>query len=392
MREFLQTDANLYGYGMDEQKMERLPEKIKQMGGVEGQVRIFVEDYVYTYLYQYGKSDNAKEKVAALVGRHLQMNGQEAIIISGAIQGKASKNENGVVTFSDETWEYIGSQMEIYFKGMELVGWVHLQPGFGSLLMTKDEVFHGEYFKESWQVLFVLDCQDRIDTFYIYGGARSGLRQARGYFIYYDRNQEMQEYMLENTMVKPRVMPKEAVGEVDEKAEEGLQPKERMDAAADIRRVLKKRAREAEEAQKHRYTMLVGVSGTLCVVCLCMGFALFSGMSRLQSLEGEFLQVQNSYEHLAASMEGVRIQTVFAQESETIDEMAVDEEEEERVHEVQSGESLYYISRMYYGDNDGIERIMDANDIANPDKIFVGQVLRIPQGGADTDLVLNTSE
>ena len=32
-----------------------MPKRTKQMGGIEQRLRIFVEDYVYTYLYQYGK-------------------------------------------------------------------------------------------------------------------------------------------------------------------------------------------------------------------------------------------------------------------------------------------------------------------------------------------------
>ena len=30
-----------------------MPKRTKQMGGIEQRLRIFVEDYVYTYLYQY---------------------------------------------------------------------------------------------------------------------------------------------------------------------------------------------------------------------------------------------------------------------------------------------------------------------------------------------------
>ncbi|MBR6652042.1 MAG: hypothetical protein IKL30_02655, partial [Anaerotignum sp.] len=71
------------------------------------------------------------------------------VVISGAIQGKGTVQENGVERFSEETWEYLGGQMERYFKGMSIVGWVHCQPGFGAFLMAKDENFHREYFKEN---------------------------------------------------------------------------------------------------------------------------------------------------------------------------------------------------------------------------------------------------
>ncbi|WP_304509248.1 LysM peptidoglycan-binding domain-containing protein [Anaerotignum sp.] len=394
MRQYYDGDMNLYGYGIDEES-STLPEKTKQIGALESQMRIYIEDYVYTYLYQYGKSNGGKEKVAALVGRHLEMNGEDSVVICGAIQGKGASQKNGVESFSEETWEYIGSQMETYFKGMTLVGWVHLQPGFGSFLMAKDELFHEEFFKEKWQILFVIDSLDKMDTFYIYNEEKKSLRQARGYFVYYDKNKEMQEYMLDNSMVHPKEEEQVSVseeellkmqgGETLERKRRRPKPEERMDAAKEIRRVLQKRAKEAEEAQRGRYTMLVGVSSVLCVVCLCMGFALMSNMTRLRSLEGEIVSVQSSYAKLEESIEGVKVQAAFAaettepkQEENKEQPKQVEEEAVKTWYTVEAGDSLGFISSKYYGDNSGIAKIMNANDLENADMIYAGQSLLIP--------------
>lgn len=395
MRQYYDGDMNLYDYGVDE-GASILPEKTKQMGALESRIRIYIEDYVHTYLYQYGKSGGGKEKTAALVGRHLEINGEESVIISGAIQGKVAPQKNGAEGFSEETWEYIGSQMETYFKGMSLVGWAHLQPGFGSFLMAKDELFHEEFFKESWQVLFVIDSLDKMDTFYIYNEDGRGLRQSRGYFVYYDKNKEMQEYMLDNSTVYPKedlsaVAMEESFqeGELEnglERKKRRPRPEERMDAAKEIRRVLQKRAKEAEEVQKGKYTMLAGISGALCVVCLCLGFALMSNMTRLRSLEGEVLMVQSSYQKLEESIEGVKVQAAFAEEtkvekkSKVKDESKVEPKKEavETWYTVEAGDSLGYISSKYYGDNSGVNKIIQANDLENADMIFAGQSLLIP--------------
>lgn len=393
MRQYYDGDMNLYDYGVDE-GASILPEKTKQMGALENRIRIYIEDYVHTYLYQYGKSGGGKEKTAALVGRHLEINGEESVIISGAIQGKGTPQKNGAEGFSEETWEYIGSQMETYFKGMSLVGWAHLQPGFGSFLMAKDELFHEEFFKESWQVLFVIDSLDKMDTFYIYNEEGRGLRQSRGYFVYYDKNKEMQEYMLDNSTVYPKEDLSAMAAEEyypEEEMENGLErkkrrprPEERMDAAKEIRRVLQNRAKEAEEVQKGKYTMLAGISGALCVVCLCMGFALMSNMTRLRSLEGEIVMVQSSYQKLEESIEGVKVQAAFAAEPKVQEEPKAEPKAEskkevvETWYTVEAGDSLGYISRKYYGDNSGVNKIIKANDLDNADMIFAGQSLLIP--------------
>ena len=95
MRYYFDGDNNLYGRTQEGEFS--LPSKTKQMGSIENEVKIYMEDYVYTYLYQYGKSGGGKEKLAALVGRHYNVEGQETLIISGAIQGKGTMQELSLI-------------------------------------------------------------------------------------------------------------------------------------------------------------------------------------------------------------------------------------------------------------------------------------------------------
>ena len=390
MEYYFDGDSNLYD---KTEKEFNSPARVKQMGSIEGNVKIFVEDYVYTYLYQYGRSGGGREKLAALIGRHYVVNGQETVVISGAIQGKGTIQENGMERFSEETWEYIGGQMQTYFKGMSIVGWVHCQPGFGAFLMAKDESFHREYFREKWQVLFVLDTVDKLDTFYIYNEEGTSLRQARGYFIYYDKNREMQEYMLENSLVRPKETEGEkeqqerkriSAADGEEKAEERRRrkptPEERMDAAKDIRRVLKKREAAAKQAKKEHDRLLAAVSCVLCVVCVSLGVAMMQSLDRLRTVETELMAMQTSYETLAEDFEGVKVQQVFAvQQAETQADTAESNTEKTKKYIVEGGDSLGYISRKFYGDNSGVTRIMDMNGLKDADMIYEGQVLWIPE-------------
>ena len=399
MRYYFDGDSNLYGYHSDE-KPFTFPTKVKQMGAVDHRRKIYVEDFVYTYLYQYGKSHSCTEKVAALVGRQIEIDGEEILMICGAIQGKDATEENGTLTFSAATWEYVGSQMDKYFQGMTLVGWVHCQPGFGAFLMSKDEAFHKLYFQEPWQVLFVVDPVDKLDTFYIYNEEADVLQQAKGYFVYYEKNEEMQEYMLDHSVVKP----KEAKNPEEEKEENTAQekqdkeetrpqegprrrrrptPEERIDAAQEIRRVLQRRAKEAEAAQRSKYTMLTSVSCILCVICLCLGYGLFSNLNRLEELETKMAMVQDSYTVLAENVEDVKVQAAFAPRmTEAAEEESKEQEEtqktEGRIHVVEAGETLGSISQKYYGDGSGVEKIMNANGLDNPNRIVCGQELLIP--------------
>lgn len=383
MEYYFDSDSNLYD---KTEKDLHTPGRVKQMGSIENSMKIFMEDYVYTYLYQYGRSGGGREKLAALIGRHAVINGQETVVISGAIQGKGTVQENGVERFSEETWEYLGGQMERYFKGMSIVGWVHCQPGFGAFLMAKDENFHREYFKEKWQVLFVLDTVDKLDTFYIYNEEKTGLRQAKGYFIYYDKNREMQEYMLENSMVRPKeeqvLEEREKAAAMTEERRERRKPtqEERLDAAQDIRRVLKKREAVAKQAKKEHDRLLVMISCVLCVVCVSLGAAMLQSLDRLRTVETELMTMQTSYKALAEDFEGVKVQSVFAVQQAEMEEDAAEKKMERRKkYTVESGDSLGYISRKFYGDNSGIVPIMELNGLPDADRIYEGQILWLPE-------------
>jgi len=408
MQYLFNDDSNLYS-AVGEEDNITIPSHIKQIGSIENDIKIYVEDYVYTYLYQYARSGGNKEKLAALAGKRIVIDGQQNIIISGAIQAKNTKEQKGMESFTDETWEYINGQMQHYFKGLCLVGWVHTQPSFGTFLMAKDETFHKEYFKEPWQVLFVIDSLDKLDTFFIHNAEKTGLRPAKGYFIYYEKNQEMQEYMLENSLVRPRL---EKQTENTEKGEDNKQkkrptPEERMDAAKEIRRVLKKRAKEAEEENRSRLTMLAGVSSILCIACLFMGVSLLNNISRVRKLETEIATVQNSYYAMAEQLEEAQTQMVFAAQraeqqeqlrKEAEEKAARQKQEEERkaaeeqkrkaeeeknkvlaTYVVEEGDSLGYISNKFYGTSTGIKDIMQANGINDSNKIICGQTLVIPK-------------
>ena len=236
----------------------------------------------------------------------------------------------------------------------------------------------------------MVDTMDKLDTFYIYNEEGKGLRQARGYFVYYDKNREMQEYMMENSMIRPREEAEEGGRQAEVFAAEQTEGRqrqrrkptaeERMDAAKEIRKVLQKREKEVKQAKKEHDRVLAAVSGVLCVVCICMGLAMMQSLDRLRMVETELMAMQTSYQTLAEDFEGVKVQSVFAvQQAENVQQSATAEKVTNKKYTVESGDSLGYISRKFYGDNSGIARIMEANGLEDADMIYEGQALWIPE-------------
>ena len=180
-----------------------LPGNVKQMGAPDDELRIYMEDYVHTYLYQYSRSSVNGEKLAVLMGQSIVINGQNTIFISGVIQARFTEKIKGVETITNQSWKYISEDMEKYFPNLSVVGWMHSRPSFGAFVTSMDEEYHKKLFSDPNQVLFVVDPIDRLDRLYVLNEAKSALRPVKGYFIYYEKNTQMQEYMLENSLVQP---------------------------------------------------------------------------------------------------------------------------------------------------------------------------------------------
>ncbi len=376
------------------------PRNVKQMGSLDKEKNVYMEDYVYTFLGQLARS-GAGEHLAVLVGEvKTEEDGKETVMISGAIEGRETVMDADGTVFTEESWSYIHRQLALYFQGMQLVGWAHIQPDFGIYLMGKDEAFHKECFPESGHVLFLMDPVEKTDTFYVYDQSGRSLRPARGYFLYYEKNEAMQNYMVEHSPQKPKALVEEeeepiskpeaiarffGFGTKKKGPEEVI---DRVDAAGRIRRLLV-RKEEAQTAAHHRYVALSTVCASLCVACFLMAVHLVQNNGRIRTLEGEVLTMQANYDQMNAQLEEAA-RAVFASAQVTLEEAAEPEEEitEETaaetvqtaptIYQVQAGDTLWSISMAHYGTTDQVEAIREANALSDENWILEGDRLLLP--------------
>ena len=103
----------------------QLPEIVKQVGKANGRERVYLEDYVYTYLRELKKEAGMLPGRAALFGHVYHKNSCNFYMIYGAasvIGGlEYSKNEEQVRKEFFGDYELIG-YVNIYAKGRELPG------------------------------------------------------------------------------------------------------------------------------------------------------------------------------------------------------------------------------------------------------------------------------
>ncbi|MCL2373525.1 MAG: hypothetical protein FWC78_09030 [Defluviitaleaceae bacterium] len=72
-----------------------LPANIKQIGSIGDGLRIYVEDYVCTFLQQYAEAGEYNERLAFLVGRHIVIDGQEILFVAGHCTASIPRSMRG---------------------------------------------------------------------------------------------------------------------------------------------------------------------------------------------------------------------------------------------------------------------------------------------------------
>ena len=184
-----------------------LPRNIRQVGLTTGNMRIYIEDYVYTFLTRLARNavGSGKEQgcVAVFTGETKWNNGITYLFIRGALMVEDMEAASDHIDFSEKIWAKIQEDQAKYFPGQEITGWFFSRP---QMYMETDELLtriHLRYFGGE-KVLMLMEPQEREDAFFRY--ENNGMAHLGGYYLYYEKNPGMQTYMVDkNKELQPDV-------------------------------------------------------------------------------------------------------------------------------------------------------------------------------------------
>lgn len=255
--------------GRDTNENWKLPKNVRQMGEPGPGTKILVEDYVYTFLHQMAQDNLTCMKTAVLAGR---VEGAAAVYIQGAIEIDMGQEVRG--WFSHEHWREIFQDIQTWFDGLEIVGWYMANPGFPPILTEELKNLHMRNFSGNTHVFFQTDVLDNEEVFYIRG--EKGLAPACGYYIYYEKNDRMQEYMSRR------------------KGGIGIEPEGVMKdrAAARFRNVMQEK--REQNAQKKMFAFLYTACMFLVLVILVIGVTLVNNYDRMAHMEDTLHQISEN--------------------------------------------------------------------------------------------------
>lgn len=246
----------------------RIPRNIRQIGLVNENYRIYMEDYVFTFLNRLAGMQGAKEKnggcVAVLTGDTKWAEGTAYLFIRGALMAEDMEAAADHIDFTDEIWTAIHEEQEKYFPDQEIVGWFFAQP---QLSIEATEIFtriHLKYFGGE-KVMMLMDPVEKEDAFFCYENGLM-IRQS-GYYIYYEKNPLMQTYMIDkNQEIRP-----ELTEEVEDKA------------VKDFRKIiLGKKKEEPEETEEKTSVFSYAATACLVIAVLAVGANFYRNYQDMQ--------------------------------------------------------------------------------------------------------------
>ena len=172
----------------------RLPKNIRQIGDRDDVVKLYVEDYVNTYLKRLYPTGGQDLRVGILLGSTENYEGVPYIFIDGALEMEDVTAAGEKVIFSEAAWKKAYQSIEETFPKRTVQGWfICGAPGciLSPLNYWKQ---HTQYFGGKNQLMYLNSGIDGEEAAYI--TSDDGFYRLKGYSIYYERNQMMQDYMI----------------------------------------------------------------------------------------------------------------------------------------------------------------------------------------------------
>lgn len=377
----------------------KLPKNIRQIGERDQTVRLYVEDYVNTYLKRLYPRGGQDLRVGVLLGNVEEHEGTPYLFVDGAMEMEDVTENGEKVIFSETAWKKIYQNMEQVFPKRVILGWFLCGVQGTQLSPLNYWKQHGQYFAGKNQLMYLNSGLEGEEAIYI--TSEDGFYKLRGHSIYYERNQMMQDYMILRKDVR--------------RVETG--------AGDPVIRDFRQRMEESKRqvtARRSTVSVLGGVCTALSVVVLAGGVVMFNNYEKMKQMESVIASVMPSGEKMLEGKDddelvieeaaGKVYPTTAPQDvmGETADEStqapgkliietlppaptaaqaeapaettgpAAEAAANQTTYVIQDGETLYGICLKFYDNLDRLEEVCNLNGLTDENKIISGQKLILP--------------
>ena len=387
---------------------EILPKNIRQMGDRDDLYQIYLEDYAYTYIRKL-RMQEKMPRIGVLVGKTKVIDGNSCQFIYGALDVKGAKITDGIIRFPEDAWKKMHGEIQAFFPEYELCGW-YVKGGEGQVPeLLKLQQAHLSNFQENGMLLFL----GQEEEYSFWAGTGQNLFPVQGYYVFYERNEAMQEYMVRRSQGQ----------HIEEEGQDQV--------TRHFRTALRQMQEEKSEQKTRGSRLIYGVCAAMGILVVGLGAVMLGGFDRgnrseyqnqvgveagatAQNIQQDEPEVETVLGNLTSSAAAPETESETAQsesaresisgaetapESGTAAEPGTDtasgtaaasDTEAARAagipvngeaggyHIVQEGDTLQQISINAYGTILKVQEICELNGIEDPDKIIAGQKLKMP--------------
>lgn len=388
----------------------RRPKNIKQIGDVSSDKKIYIEDYAFTYINSIAYNSPQEEQAGVLLGELAKEGNERCVFVKGVIKAALGDTSDTGIYFNENIWNKIYSDTEKYFPDLSVVGWFAVMPEVTDERMARLKKLHLDNFAGNMKTLYLVDTVEKEEHFYLYENGT--LKRQKGYVCFYERNYEMQEYMLERS-----------------------EKKSCEDASDDrVIRNIRNVIREKEELKEQRKSgsFMYGVSAFLVVVIIVIGINLMNNYEKMRRLNQSVDNLMNQLEgnerggqdgddngvhdseasgDIGVDGNAIKVNRLSGdvyplEENSTSDKteretesdnkaasettQAISESETDAsvssvktdsysMYTVKQGDTLMGICKRYYGTTTKYQEVMQYNGLDDSDMLYIGQQIKLPE-------------
>lgn len=385
---------------------QQFPKNVRQIGNVSDSPKIYVEDYVDTFLNQLCDYNEENAVGAFLVGTQIMIEDQQCVYISGVVQMDELPLKDGEPLVDDTYVKKMREEKEKYFHDGELVGWFLALPGRKAETNENIIKIHEKTFPKTNTVFIIRDTATKEEMFFAY--KYHDLLEIGGHYIYYEKNPDMQNYM------------------ITKRRQTGMTPSETVEdqAAKNFRSIVREKMEQNTRTKPRRWT--TAVTTLIIVVALVVGVTLLNNYDRMKTaqkslellakgeVKEEAIQMVSEDVIEKPDLSEVDAVDVVAEnpseiEQEDVAEAGRDDAEQNNTNDtgqtetagsileeeaveassgavlceddfyvVQKGDTLDSISKKVYGDISHVDAICRMNGLQDGNLIFIGQKILLP--------------
>lgn len=244
---------------------QQFPKNVRQIGNVSDSPKIYVEDYVDTFLNQLCDYHSEEAIGVFLVGTQVTIEDQPCVYISGAVRMDELPVKDGSPVIDDEYVKKMREEKEKYFHDGELIGWFLALPGQKAETNENIIKIHEKTFPKTNTVFIIRDTAAKEEMFFAY--KYHDLLEIGGHYIYYEKNPDMQNYM------------------ITKRRQTGMTPSEVVEdqAAKNFRSLVREKMKQEPKRKAGR--LQAAATTLVLTVAVVIGVSLFNNYDKMRSAQ-----------------------------------------------------------------------------------------------------------